>query len=390
MGGGNHLEEKTAGGNQFSILIRIMQWTQFSSNICFFLSLALLACESNQEAPIHLGFKNRMAQEIASLPVRASVETSGSLNSMACIPGGRFVMGATEREFALSRELPIHEVKLDSFYMDVHEVTNEAFRQFVDETGYVTFAERPIDWATLKSQFPEGTPKPSDSLLVPGSMVFQGNTEVFSMSDHSQWWKWVNGACWRHPFGPESSLKGLEKHPVVHISYIDACVFAHWSGKRLPTEAEWEYAARGGLKGNMYPWGNGPIDDGGAKCNYWTGSFPSFNSAEDGYVGSAPVHQFEPNGYGLCDMAGNVWEICADWYDERYYDTFHDSVVLENPKGPETWAYSLEPNDPKRVMRGGSFLCNDSYCASYRVSARMPFSQESGMSHIGFRCAMDK
>jgi formylglycine-generating enzyme required for sulfatase activity len=250
----------------------------------------------------------------------------------------------------------------------------------------VTYAERPINWLALKSQLPEGTPKPPDSLLIPGSMVFQGNTEVFSMSDHSQWWEWVNGACWRHPFGPGSSIQGLEKYPVVHISYFDACAYAHWSGKRLPTEAEWEWAARGGLEGQMFPWGSAPIDEGGAKCNYWTGIFPSYNSTEDGYASAAPVMQFEPNGYGLHDMAANVWEICADWYDEKYYETVTEGDVWKNPIGPETWAYALEPNDPKRVMRGGSFLCNDSYCASYRVSARMPFSQETGMSHIGFRC----
>ena len=295
-------------------------------------------------------------------------------------------MGATKLDFALARELPTHEVELDSFFMDVHEVTNEAFDRFVQETGYVTYAERPINWLALKSQLPEGTPKPPDSLLIPGSMVFQGNTEVFSMSDHSQWWEWMNGACWRHPFGPGSSIQGLEKHPVVHISYFDACAYAHWSGKRLPTEAEWEWAARGGLVGQMYPWGSAPIDEGGAKCNYWTGIFPSYNSAEDGYASAAPVMQFEPNGYGLHDMAGNVWEICADWYDEKHYETVTEGDVWKNPIGPETWAYALEPNDPKRVMRGGSFLCNDSYCASYRVSARMPFSQETGMSHIGFRC----
>lgn len=366
-----------------------MQWTQFSLNACVCLSILLLACESKSVTPTPMELSESILQEIAKLPIRTSSETSDSLEPMILIPKGTFMMGATELDFALSRELPTHEVIVDSFFMDMHEVTNEAFRRFVEETGYITYAERPIDWNVLKSQLPEGTPKPPDSLLLPGSMVFQGNTEVFSMSDHSQWWEWVNGACWSHPFGPGSSLKGLEKHPVVHISYFDAFAFAHWSGKRLPTEAEWEWAARGGLEGQMYPWGNAPIDADGAKCNYWTGVFPAFNSATDGHAGVAPVLQFEPNDYGLHDMAGNVWEICADWYDEKYYQTATDSVVWKNPTGPETWSYALEPDDPKRVMRGGSFLCNDSYCASYRVSARMPFSQETGMSHIGFRCARD-
>ena len=384
------MEEKTIGGNQFPILIAAMQLPHLSVNSSLFLLLVLFGCGSNPEVLTPEQLSVSILHEIATLPTRDSSETSDSLGPMILIPKGNFMMGATELDFALSRELPTHEVFVDSFFMDMHEVTNEAFQRFVEETGYVTHAERPIDWNVLKWQLPAGTSKPPDSLLAPGSMVFQGNTEVFSMSDHSQWWEWVNGASWRHPFGPGSSVKGLEKHPVVHISYFDACAFAHWSGKRLPTEAEWEWAARGGLAGQMYPWGNAPIDEGGAKCNYWTGTFPTFNSAADGYAATAPVREFEPNGYGLYDMAGNVWEICADWYDEKYYQTAFESGVWKNPTGPETWAYALEQNDTKRVMRGGSFLCNASYCASYRVSARMPFSQDTGMSHMGFRCARDK
>ena len=382
------MEEQAIGRNQFPVLIqamKVMKWS-LSPSLVLSLSLVLLACEGPSLSTNSEELPNSILQEIAALPIRTSPATSDSLDPMVLIPSGTFMMGATKLDFALARELPTHEVELDSFFMDVHEVTNEAFARFVQETGYVTYAERPINWLALKSQLPEGTPKPPDSLLIPGSMVFQGNTEVFSMSDHSQWWEWVNGAYWRHPFGPGSSIQGLEKHPVVHISYFDARAYAHWSGKRLPTEAEWEWAARGGLEGQMYPWGSAPIDEGGAKCNYWTGIFPSYNSAEDGYASAAPVMQFEPNGYGLHDMAGNVWEICADWYDEKHYETVTEGDVWKNPIGPETWAYALEPNDPKRVMRGGSFLCNDSYCASYRVSARMPFSQETGMSHIGFRC----
>jgi formylglycine-generating enzyme required for sulfatase activity len=358
----------------------------FSPSLFLSLSLVLLACDSPSRSSDSDELPNSILQEIAALPIRDSSATSDSFDPMVLIPSGSFMMGATKLDFALARELPTHEVEVDSFFMDVHEVTNEAFEKFVEETGYVTYAERPINWLAMKMQVPEGTPRPPDSLLLPGSMVFHGNTEVFRMSDHSQWWKWVNGACWRHPFGPGSSIQGLETYPVVHISYFDACAYAHWAGKRLPTEAEWEWAARGGLEGQMYPWGNAPIDEGGAKCNYWTGIFPSYNSTEDGYASAAPVMQFEPNGYGLHDMAGNVWEICADWYDEKHYETVTEGDVWKNPIGPETWAYALEPNDPKRVMRGGSFLCNDSYCASYRVSARMPFSQETGMSHIGFRC----
>lgn len=308
---------------------------------------------------------------------------------MVLIPSGTFMMGASDNQWALPRESPQHKVKVDAFYMDVHEVTNAQFSRFVDETGYLTIAERPIDWEEMKKQLPPGTPKPADEVLQPGSMVFVAPEQVANLDDFSQWWQWVHGANWRHPLGPDSNLDGKENHPVVHIAYYDALAYAKWAGKRLPTEAEWEWAARGGLNDNLYTWGTEYVETGTPKCNYWTGTFPTENTEVDGYYYTAPVKSYVPNGYNLYDMAGNVWEICADWFDEHYYDSFEINAPASNPAGPSQSNYAREPFDPKRVVRGGSFLCNDSYCSSYRVSARMPNSQDTGMNHTGFRLVKD-
>ena len=310
-------------------------------------------------------------------------------DEMVLIPAGTYEMGASDSQWALPREFPKHTVHVDAFYMDAHEVTNAQFREFVEATGYVTIAERPVDWEELKKQLPPGTPKPSEEALQPGSMVFVQPEAVQNLMDYSQWWRWVNGADWKHPLGPGSSIQGKDDHPVVHIAYYDALEYARWAGKRLPTEAEWEWAARGGLEDAIYPWGMEYVEEGTPKCNYWTGTFPTSNSEADGYYYSAPVKSFPPNGYGLYDMAGNVWEICADWFDEGYYRTFDPKKVADNPKGPAKSNYSQDQFDPRRVVRGGSFLCNDNYCSSYRVSARMPTSQDTGMVHTGFRCVKD-
>ena len=308
---------------------------------------------------------------------------------MVYIPEGIYNMGSSNPNMSLKRELPQHRVKVNAFYMDIHEVTNAQFSAFVAATNYKTIAEREIDWEIIKKQLPLNTAKPHSDVLQPGSMVFFANKDIYNLIDISQWWRWTIGANWKHPYGPRSSIEGKAQDPVIHICYHDALAYAKWCGKRLPTEAEWEWAARGGLKNKIYPWGNLSVEEGIPKCNYWTGIFPTKNTKEDGFVGVAPVMQYEPNGYGLYDMAGNVWEICEDWYDENYYSSFNLSETQDNPKGPKTWNYPMEPMDPKRVIRGGSFLCNDSYCSSYRVSARMPYSQETGMSHTGFRCVKD-
>jgi sulfatase modifying factor 1 len=308
---------------------------------------------------------------------------------MMWIPGGTFAMGADNNQ-ASADEYPKHAVTVAGFWMDRTEVTNKQFAAFVRATGYVTTAERKPDWNELKKGLPPGVPKPDASLLVPASLVFAPPDHPVDLNDYSQWWEWKKGANWRHPHGPGSSLVGKDNFPVVHVSWYDAVAYCRWAHKRLPTEAEWEFAARGGLKDNIYPWGNerpeasGAMGSGAAHGNFWEGSFPDKNTSSDGFYYYAPVGSFAPNGYGLVDMAGNVWEWCADLYKNDYYKSLAGSTAL-NPKGPAT---SFDPDEPyarKRVIHGGSFLCNESYCTGYRVSRRMKSSEDSGLEHVGFR-----
>jgi formylglycine-generating enzyme required for sulfatase activity len=310
-----------------------------------------------------------------------------STAGMVLIEGGTFLMGA-DNEQGRRDEYPKHQVKVKSFYMDTHEVTNAQFRKFVEATGYVTTAEKKPDWEELKKQLPPGTPKPSEDLLVASSLVFSPPAQQIQLTNAAQWWSWVAGADWRHPDGPASSIAGKDKHPVVHISWDDAMAYCQWAGKRLPTEAEWEWAARGGKKENIYPWGNEPIDQGKIKANSWQGQFPHNNTKKDAFYGLSPVGTFAPNGYGLYDMAGNVWEWCSDWYHASYYQTVSNGA--DNPQGPTSSFDPEDPTVPKKVVRGGSYLCNDSYCSGYRVAARMKSSRDTGLSHTGFRCVADK
>jgi formylglycine-generating enzyme required for sulfatase activity len=345
-------------------------------------------CENQQ-----LNLKNEQDSLNIFLLKQNSIDSStldpSIYNQMVLIEGKVYQMGADNSNQALDREFPKHLVKVNSFLMDKHEVTNNQFSAFVDSTGYKTVAEKIIDWDILKKQFPKNTPKPGDEVFLPGSLVFIAPNDINNTVDYSQWWFWIKGANWKHPFGPKSDISARGNYPVVHITYTDAVNYANWCGKRLPTEAEWELAARGGLENKMYPWGDEFLENGIPVCNFWSGDFPTKNTIEDGFEGIAPVMKFPPNGLGLYDMAGNVWEICSDWYGENYYKSFSIDEISDNPKGPKTWQYSKEPLDPKRVMRGGSFLCNDSYCSSYRVSARMPNSHDTGTNHTGFRCVKD-
>ena len=306
---------------------------------------------------------------------------------MLWIAGGSYLQGAVPQDkTAMSHEKPQHPVAVDGFFMDITEVTNAAFKRFVKETGYVTVAEREIDWEAMKNQLPEGTPKPHDSILQPGSLMFKKTkSSVLNLYDFSQWWRWVIGVNWRHPSGPDSNIEGKDNHPVVHISYEDAQAYCKWAGRRLPTEAEWEYAARGKKTSTIYFWG----DDRSKlskMVNSWEGEFPVNNTLEDGFERTAPVKSYPPNDFGLYDMAGNVWEFVSDWYSIKYYEELvANKAVVSNPQGPDK-AYN--PNQPyiqEKVIKGGSFLCSDSYCASYRLSSRMGTSTDSSSEHVGFR-----
>ena len=315
----------------------------------------------------------------------AKYENNISKEGMVFIEGGVFFMGGDNNE-ARSDEFPKHEVKISSFWMDQTEVTNSQFKKFIDETGYVTTAERKIDWEDIKSALPPGTQKPHDSLLEPASLVFK-EIKTNNLADYSNWWSLVRNANWRQPFGPGSDIIGKENHPVVHVSWEDAYAYCEWSGKRLPTEAEYEYASRGGKLNNIYSWGNEKIDQNEIKANSWNGIFPQTNTIKDKFYYSSPVMSFPSNGYGLYDIAGNVWEWCSDWYHSEYYSMLPKKGT-KNPQGPEN---SYDPNEPfseKKVIRGGSFLCNDSYCSGYRNAARMKNTPDSSPIHTGFRTVL--
>ncbi len=331
--------------------------------------------------------------ESKAIPAKVNVSLSGTnpadlIGKMVEIPAGEFEMGANSDQ-ADPDEYPRHKVKVNSFMMDVTEVTNQEFAKFVEETGYVTTAEQDIDWEEMKQQLPPNTPQPDPALLQAGSLVFQPTDGPVPLNNPGYWWAWTTGASWKHPQGPDSHIEGKEYHPVTHISWEDAKAYAEWAGKRLPTEAEWEWAAMGGMANTVYPWGNELDSDNEVHANYWQGDFPYDNRENDGFYLSAPVGTFQPNGYGLYDMSGNVWEWCEDLYHYEYYDAHKPEEVVFNPRGPETSLDPDEPLIPKRVLRGGSFLCNDSYCSGYRVSRRMKGDMKSSYNHTGFRCVKE-
>lgn len=291
---------------------------------------------------------------------------------MAWVPGGTFAMGS-DRHYP--EEAPVREVTVDGFWLDEHPVTNLEFTRFVKATGYVTSAEQAPN--------PEDYPDAKEELLFAGSVVFSRTDGPVDLGNHFNWWEWTRGADWRHPEGPSSSLHGRERHPVVHVAYADAAAYAAWAGKELPTETEWECAARGGLDGAEFAWGHDFMPRGKPMANTWQGEFPHENTLEDGFEGTSPVGRFPANGYGLFDMTGNVWEWTTEWY-----------APSTDPGSPccggDLRTASVDPNDPaaipRRVTKGGSHLCASNYCRRYRPAARMAQPIDTSTSHLGFRC----
>ena len=292
---------------------------------------------------------------------------------MSWMPAGKFRMGSSNVGTDCRS---VHTVTLNGFWMDETDVTNAQFKAFVDATGYVTMAERRPD--------PKDFPGVRSEALVPGSLIFTQPDHAVPLDDALQWWRWQPGASWQHPEGPGSSISDRMSHPVVQVAWNDAAAYAGWAGKRLPTEAEWEYAARGGLDQAAFVWGNEDHPSGKWMANTWTGDFPVTNTKEDGYAATSPVKAFPPNGYGLYDMSGNVWQWTADWYRPDYYA--HSPTV--NPPGPPDSFDPAEPGVTKKVMRGGSFLCSDCYCGGFRPGSRNKSSPDTGLQHVGFRCVI--
>jgi formylglycine-generating enzyme len=296
----------------------------------------------------------------------AVVDAERQQERMSWIPAGTFRMGS---EDFYPEEAPVREVTVEGFWMDEHAVTAADYRRFVRETGYVTVAERPLD----SKDYPDADPE----LLVPGSLVFRKTTGPVSLNDHRNWWEYVPGASWKRPGGPGTTINGRDRHPVVQVAYEDAEAYAAWAGKELPTEAEWEYAARGGLDGSAFAWGDEQFPDGRPAANTWQGEFPWQNLKADGFESTAPVGSFPPNGYGLYDMTGNTWEWTSDWFSGE-------------SAGAPCCAPDLLPGEtfPRRVIKGGSHLCAPNYCLRYRPAARQGETIDTATGHIGFRCVI--
>jgi formylglycine-generating enzyme required for sulfatase activity len=309
---------------------------------------------------------------------------------MVWIPGGEFSMGANDPpgmdDVGMKATLdarPIHRVYVDGFYMDKTDVTNAQFGRFVKATGYVSVAER----TPRAEDFPGAPPEN----LVAGGVVFSPPDHPVPLNNHFQWWSYVRGANWRHPEGPKSSIRGKENYPVVQVAYEDAVAYAKWAGERLPTEAEWEFAARGGQAGKPFVWGDELRPHGKWMANTHQGHFPDTDTGEDGFRGTSPVAHYPANPYGLYDMAGNVWQWTSDWYRPEYYRTLAaNSEVARNPQGPEHPFDPAEPSEPKKVHRGGSFLCTDQYCSRYIIGTRGKGEVSTGTNHLGFRCVMTR
>ncbi len=320
----------------------------------------------------------RFSPVLIALLATAAATLAAPPEGMTWIPAGTFAMGSDLEEFPDAQ--PVHDVYVDGFWMDETEVTNAEYAKFVDATGYVTVAERPLDPA----DFPGASPE----LLVPGAVVFAPPASAVPLDSNLRWWSYVPGASWKHPTGPDSNLDGLENFPVINVAYEDAEAYAEWVGKRLPTEAEWERAARGGLDQKPFVWGEELTPDGNFLANTFQGHFPEENTAADGFAAAAPVRSFPPNAYGLYDVAGNVWEWVADWYrPDTYAKNAAAGELTVNPIGPADSFDPAEPGVPKRLHKGGSFLCTDQYCSRYMPGGRGKGDIMTGTNHLGFRCA---
>ena len=369
--------------------------------------LALVVCSA---CLIYLKFASRVSGSVRSPVQPSSAETpnvarstdgfqptiensgptpSASPKGMVWVPGGEFSMGATDPPEmddvgmkATTDARPIHRVYVDGFYIDKTDVTNAQFAEFVKTTGYVTFAER-----TPRAQDLPGVP-PED--LVPGGLVFSPPNQAVRLDNYLQWWSFVKGANWRHPSGPKSEIRGKADYPVVQIAYEDALAYAEWAGKRLPTEAQWEFAARGGLAGKPFVWGDEFRPNGKWMANTHQGRFPNTDTGEDGFIGISPVAHYPPNAYGLYDMAGNVWQWTSDWYRPDYYRQLAAvGGVARNPRGPDVPFDPEDPTERKKVHRGGSYLCTDQYCSRYIVGTRGKGEIRTSTNHLGFRCVKD-
>jgi formylglycine-generating enzyme required for sulfatase activity len=347
-------------------------------------ALIVVSCGGSQREPdAHAGhdapaaaMTGNAAEASAAARVSTTPPPGPAPEGMVWIPGGTFWMGC--ENCGMPDALPVHLVSVRGFWMDRAPVTNGEFERFVAATGYVTVAERPLD--------PKSYPGVPQDKLVPGSAVFTPTSSPVPLDNPLQWWRYTPGASWKHPQGPGSNLDDRKDHPVVHVAFEDAAAFAAWAGKRLPTEAEFEFAARGGLDRNRFPWGNEMKPANKAVANTWQGQFPARDRGEDGYLSTSPVTAFPTNGFGLYDMGGNVWQWCSDWYrPDAYAARAQPPGVTPDPQGPGDSFDPEEPGAAKRVLRGGSYLCTDQYCARYLVGSRGKAEVTSGTSNLGFR-----
>jgi formylglycine-generating enzyme required for sulfatase activity len=357
-------------------------WVKIGGIVALAIALlgAIHALTARQQAPNHHAAHATNQQPDAASAAKTSINTAAAPGlapeGMVWVPGGTYWMGCDDCNMPDAE--PVHLVTVDGFWMDATPVTNAEFAKFVKATGYKTIAERKPD----PKDFPGAPPEN----LVAGCAVFSPPPGEVSLENPYAWWRYVPGANWKAPEGPGSSAKGREDHPAVHIAWDDAAAYAKWAGKRLPTEAEFEFAARGGLDRNHFAWGNELKPGGKWAANIWQGKFPSKNTNEDGYLATAPVKAFGANGFGLYDMGGNVWQWCSDWYRPDYFEKQAALRVARNPKGPEDSFDPQEPGVPKRVQKSGSYLCSDQYCARYFVGSRGKGAVDSGSSNVGFRC----